>query len=281
MQPLTPEAREARLRAARRSPELANLHDRSGWLALYTEDAIVEDPVGSPPCQRGVFSRPGSKDDLERFYETFIAPCAIRVEERGDYVVGDSVVRDVVLHVVLTGGGGAAIPAILHYDLVDRGGTLLVRRMRAHWDAGKNGRDMLAQGWRGKVTSILSGIRLFRVLGKDWANRYIAGTKRGIRREGPEKIAALAKALASGDAAALDGLAAVDATVSLPGAASSPLRALDGKSLALELVDPINSGFTTVARCRAKSGGRDVKGIAFVDFEPGSKRVAALRLFWE
>lgn len=281
MQALTPEAREARLRAARRSPELANLHDRSGWLALYAEDAIVEDPVGSPPCQRGVFTRPGSKDDLERFYETFIAPCAIRVEERGDYVVGDCVVRDVVLHVRLTGGGGAAIPAVLQYDLVDRGGKLLVKRMRAHWDAGRNGREMLAQGLRGKLTSILSGVRLFRVLGKDWAKRYVAGTKRGIRREGAEKIAALAKALSSGDAKALDALAVPDATVVLPGATPTPLRALDGAALGLELVDPISSGFVTVARCRAHSGGRDVKGIGFVDFDPDSKRVASVRLFWE
>lgn len=275
-----PEAREARVRAARRSPELANLHDETGWLALYTEDAIVEDPVGSPPCQRGVFTRPGKRDDLERFYETFIAPSRIRVEECGDYVVGDTVVRDVVLHVVLPGGGGASVPAVLQYELVDVRGDLKVRRMRAYWDAGKNGRQMLAQGFRGKLTSILSGIRLFRVLGKDWAQRYVAGTKRGIRREGAPKVEALQRALATGGAA-IDAVATPSATIELPGRAAVALRSVDGAALGLAFERPTSSGFVVVARCRATEDGRPVAGIAFVDFDETTRLVCGLRLFWE
>ncbi len=275
------DARELRLRAAKKSPELADLHDREGWLALYTEDAVVEDPVGSPPCRRGAFTRPGKKDDLERFYETFIAPCSIRVEENGDLVVGDTVVRDVVLHVQLPGGGKGSIAAVLQYDLrVDAAGPK-VARMRAYWDAGQNGRAMLASGFAGKLTSMLSGLRLFRVLGSDWAKRYIDGTKRGIRREGGVLADKLASALRDGDAATLEGLAAPDATVTLPGAAPTPLRALDGRALALSFERPINSGFVTVVRCRAKDGARAVSGIGFVDFDPSTRRVASLRLFWE
>lgn len=275
-----PDAREARIRAARRSPELANLHDEAGWLALYTEGAIVEDPVGSPPCQRGVFTRPGKQDDLERFFATFIAPSRIRVEECGDFVVGDTVVRDVVLHVVLPGGGGASVPAVLQYELVDVRGDLKVRRMRAYWDAGKNGRQMLAQGFRGKLTSILSGIRLFRVLGKDWAQRYIAGTKRGIRKEGAPKVEALQQALAAG-ATALDAVATPSATIELPGRAAAPLRTVDTAALGLTFERATSSGFVVVARCRATQDGRSVSGIAFVDFDESSRQVSGLRLFWE
>lgn len=275
------DAREARLRAARRSPELANLHDEKGWLDLYTADAIVEDPVGAPPCRRGVFTRPGKTDDLERFYATFIAPTSIRVEECGDYVVGDTVARDVVLHVELAGGARAGIPAVLLYDLVDDRGTLKVRRMRAHWDAGANGREVMSQGLRGALTSLLSGVRLFRQFGQDWAKRYLEGTKRGIRKEGAPKLEALAKALATRDTAALDAVAEADATVELPGRAAEPLRSVDLAALGLAFERPISSGFVVAARCRGAEDGRAVRGLAFVDFDPKSRKVASLRLVLE
>lgn len=272
-------AREARLNAARRSPELANLHDESGWLALYAADAIVEDPVGSPPCRRGVFTLPGKKDDLERFYATFIAPTKIRVEECGDYVIGDTVVRDVVLHVQLTGGARAGIPAVLLYDLVDQGGALKVRRMRAHWDASANGREVMSQGFAGVATSVLAGVRLFRNFGQRWAKSYLDGTKRGIRKEGAPKAAALAEAIVARDAAALDAVADGAATVELPGRPAAALRSLELGALSFERC--IASGYVVSARCRAQHEGRSVSGMAFVDFDPTSRKVASLRLFWE
>ena len=69
--------REAILRAAKASPELAGQHDKQGWLALYAEDAILEDPVGTPASHKG--RRQGRLgDELGRFYEAFIAASAIR-----------------------------------------------------------------------------------------------------------------------------------------------------------------------------------------------------------
>jgi len=274
--------RDARLRTARMSPEIANRHDEAAWLALYTDDAVVEDPFGTPACQRGARTRGrGGRDDLERFYATVIAPASIHVEERLDVVVGDTVVRDVVLHVVLAGGGRASIPAFLEYDLDGSSDALRVRRMRAYWDARRNGRAMMAQGVRGKLTSLLSVARLVRHFGRDGTRRYVAGTKRGIRREGPEIVRGLVSALAAGDRAALQTLVTGDAILVLPGAAPRPLS--EAGPLDLEVAAPICSGFTCVARCRrrAADGAYDREGVAFVEVDPSSKRVARLRLFWE
>jgi hypothetical protein len=265
--------RDARLRTARSSPEIANRHDEAAWLALYTADASIEDPFGTPPCKRGVVTR-GAKDDLERFYAAFIAPTSIRIEERLDVVVGDTVLRDVVLHVRLSGGARAAIPAFLEYDLDATNGALRVRRMRAYWDASKNGRAVMAQGARGKLTSILSALRLLRVFGRDWTKRYVAGTKRGVRRDGESIVVALSKALASGDRTAIDAVATPDATIVLPGAAPASLR--DAR-LEIAMDAPTCSGFACVARCRAN--GAD--GVAIVEVDPATKRVASVRLFWE
>lgn len=272
-------ARQALLDAARRSPEIATLHDEAAWVALYTADAVIEDPVGTPACQRGVFTRPGKLDDLSRFFRTFIAPSTIRVEALGEFVVGNTVIRDVVLHVKLPGGGGASVPAILRYELVDATGKLLVARMRAYWDAGRNGRELLASGWKGKLTSTLSGLRLMRVLGKEWTGRYIKGTKHGIRRDGPKNTDALASALAAGDTSALDSLVAANATATLPDGSKRAIRELG--SLGLSFTEARSSGFVVAARVHGTQDGRPVKGIAFVEFDETSKKVSGLELFWE
>ena len=275
--------RDARLRTARSSPQIANRHDEAAWLALYTDDAVVEDPFGTPECRRGGRSARrggrGGRDDLQRFYAAFIAPTSIRVEERLDVVVRDTVVRDVVLHVVLPGGGRASIPAFLEYDLDASNGALRVRRMRAYWDARRNGRAMMAQGLRGKLTSLLSAARLVRHFGRDWTRRYVEGTRRGIRREGPAMVRELVSALAAQDRGALDAVATPDATLVLPGAAPRPLA--DAGPLQLEVHEPICAGFTCVARCRTRTAAGEVEGVAFVEVDPSSKRVARLRLFWE
>ena len=276
------DAREARIAAARKSPELANLHDRHGWLALYAPDASVEDPVGAPACAHNAFTHSKKKDDLECFYEAFIAPVkSLRVEERRDVVVGDRVVRDVVLHVALPGGAQSAITAVLEYELVTTNGALLVRRMRAYWDAQANGRAVMKQGLRGQLASIFAGVNLFRAFGREGTMRYVNGTKQGVRREGAAKVEALAAALSSNDAHALDALATTDATVVLPGEAPRSLRAFDARALGLTLRPHLTSGFVSVARVEARVDGSPVQGIAFVEFERETKRIERVRLYWE
>ncbi|MBW2551530.1 MAG: nuclear transport factor 2 family protein, partial [Deltaproteobacteria bacterium] len=80
-----PADRDALLRTAQASPEIAGQHDKERWLALYADDAVVEDPVGTPASHRG--RRPGRLgDELGRFYEAFIAPSGIEMVTRQDIV---------------------------------------------------------------------------------------------------------------------------------------------------------------------------------------------------
>lgn len=273
--------REARLAFVRRSPELADRKERKAWFDLYADDAIIEDPVGSPPCRRGVRSRPGRLDDLERFYDTFIQPSRIRVETKHEWVVGPSVLRDVVLHVRVPGGGRNSIPAILRYEVDDAGGALRVTRMRAYWDASASGRAMLAQGFTGKLTSVLSGLRLVRVLGTDWAKRYVAGTKRKLRGAEASLYLKLAEAVASGDSAALATLATEDARVIGGPAAVETLAAFAAEKPRIALESPIHSGLFTVAHCRLGEGEGAASGLAIVEVDEGSRRVRALELLLE
>jgi hypothetical protein len=62
-------SREALLAVVERSPACVAVHDRAGWLDLFSDDAVVEDPVGSAPA-------PKASGVLGRFYDTFIARVA-------------------------------------------------------------------------------------------------------------------------------------------------------------------------------------------------------------
>jgi hypothetical protein len=73
-------SRDDMLAAVERSPEAARAHDRAGWVGLFTDDARLEDPVGSYP-HRG-------RGAIARFYDTFIGPRDIAFRRNADIVVG-------------------------------------------------------------------------------------------------------------------------------------------------------------------------------------------------
>ncbi len=66
-------------RASLLSREYVQTHNREGWLGLWSEDAIIEDPIGvsyidpTGEGHRGIAAR-------ANFYDSFIAPANIRIE---------------------------------------------------------------------------------------------------------------------------------------------------------------------------------------------------------
>jgi ketosteroid isomerase-like protein len=70
--------------AARRSMEAAARKDKDGWLSLYADDALVEDPVGPSPFDpEGVGHR--GHERLAAFWDGTIA-----TTERLDFEITDS-----------------------------------------------------------------------------------------------------------------------------------------------------------------------------------------------
>ncbi|MBW1906229.1 MAG: nuclear transport factor 2 family protein, partial [Deltaproteobacteria bacterium] len=108
------------LRTAKASPEIAGQHDKEGWLALYSADAVVEDPVGTPASHRG--RRPGRLgDELGRFYEAFIGASGLEMVSRQEIVSDMHVFRAVDIHTTnLKTGLQMKVPANLLYEIVRR-----------------------------------------------------------------------------------------------------------------------------------------------------------------
>ena len=114
------------LALAEKSP--ASVDNVDKWVSLFTEEGLVQDPVGSP-AHMGMIN-------LKKFHSAFIAPFQVRFNVLEDFVDEECsrVVRIVDIHVRfrdLNLKYGQIQPAHLYYDLDLEKSK--VKRMQAHW----------------------------------------------------------------------------------------------------------------------------------------------------
>ena len=121
-------------RAALLSREYVHNKNRAGWLALYAEDAIIEDPIGISPIDpegkghRGAAAR-------EAFWDNFIAPADINIDILDSYAAGNEVANHVILTVSLDAGEGKVLRQKVHGVFtyhVNAEGKLL--SLRGYWE---------------------------------------------------------------------------------------------------------------------------------------------------
>ena len=121
-------------RAALLSREYVHSKNKEGWLGLYAEDAIIEDPIGvsiiDPDGQghRGPVAR-------EAFWDNFIAPCNINVDILDSYAAGLEVANHAIITTTIDMGEGKALQQKVHgvftYHVNDKGELL---SLRGYWD---------------------------------------------------------------------------------------------------------------------------------------------------
>ncbi|UQE74116.1 nuclear transport factor 2 family protein [Gordonia sp. PP30] len=171
------------LAAVDESPAAVADHDKARWLSLFAPTAIVNDPVGSVP-HRGAAQ-------LARFYDTFIAPNAVRFRVDHDVVCGDEVLRDVTLEIQMSDRVTLLVPAHLRYVMT---GDAQIDGLYAHWELPAMvgqlaGKGLAAAAVSGRLTlGLLSNQRLGGTLG---FTRGFAGVGRRGKRRAVELLAAL------------------------------------------------------------------------------------------
>lgn len=160
------------------SPAAVGAHDRAAWIALFTDDYVIEDPVGWRPV-RG--------DAIGLFWDTFIAPNDIAFEVARDWCDGLSVVRDVMVVTTLATGVQVRTPAHLLYELVETDAGLRVRRMAAHWEPA----PVFAQLMKPRLLHIRSMLSMFarmlRHLGLGGTVAFV-GAIRSVGRRGKRAV---------------------------------------------------------------------------------------------
>jgi steroid Delta-isomerase len=117
---------------ARRSQAAVRVKDRAGWLGLFAEDAVVEDPIGPSPFDpQGTGHR--GLTAIGAFYDTVIAPNElITFEIENSYLCGDEVADVGVIRTVLPGGKHVAVVHGVYTYRSDGAGHLVA--LRAFWE---------------------------------------------------------------------------------------------------------------------------------------------------
>lgn len=263
---VVPLDRERLLAAVERSPQAVTVHDRDGWVGVFTADARVEDPVGSRPHV--------GYEQIYRFYDTFIGPRDIKFHRDLDIVFGTAVLRDLELEVAMGSAVTMYIPAFLRYDLREANGQWRIAHLRAYWELPA----MMLQFLRTGPQAASPAVQLSRGLLANQGLRGTAGFIAGFRRVGARHkrlVEAFLGAVARKDQSA--------ALRALSPSASISLGDNDPLDLA-ELVEQLNGATWT----KVISAGRTVaaslnsghgRGIIFADVAWRANTINQIRYF--
>lgn len=108
--------------------------DRAAWLALFADDATIEDPVGSSPLDPEGKGHRGL-DAIAAFWDANIGPNSLKFDIRDSFASGDEVANVGTITTTLPDGSQAVVQGVFTYR-VDDGGKLVA--LRAFWNFEEN-----------------------------------------------------------------------------------------------------------------------------------------------
>ena len=104
--------------------------DRDAWLALFTDDALVQDPVGP-----SMFDPEGTghrgKEAIAAFYDTVIAMGSVSFDIRESYAAGDECANVGTITTSFPDGSRALVDGVYTYR-TDGAGKIVA--LRAYWE---------------------------------------------------------------------------------------------------------------------------------------------------
>jgi ketosteroid isomerase-like protein len=119
---------------AKQSMALTEARDRDGWLGLFADDAVVEDPVGPSMLDPEGKGRVG-KAAITDFYDNVITTSEkIEFTIRDSYECGNEVANVGQIRITLPGGQVGIVPIVNIYKVNDAGQLL---SLRSFWEADK------------------------------------------------------------------------------------------------------------------------------------------------
>jgi steroid delta-isomerase len=117
-----------------RSRAAVQAGDRDGWLDLFAEDAVVQDPIGPSPFDPDGTGHHG-REAIAAFYDTVIGPSdAITFEIEQSYLCGDEVADVGIIRTTLAGGTHQAVVHGVYTYRANGAGKLAA--LRAFWEFG-------------------------------------------------------------------------------------------------------------------------------------------------
>lgn len=118
--------------AGRRSRDAAVARDKAAWLALFADDAIVEDPIGPSHFDPEGKGHRG-KAAIAAFFDKAIAPSELEFHFDKSYVCGDEEAN--VGHIVIIASGYRVVAEGVFTYRVNAEGKIAA--LRAYWELEK------------------------------------------------------------------------------------------------------------------------------------------------
>jgi len=279
--------RDDLLSVAGASPEAVARHDKKAWLALFSKEAIVEDPVGTAPVRcvidRGTSSRDSSQ--LERFYETFIASNDIVFHVHNDIVAAGIVARDVTIEITSSTGLTNSVHTYALYELVEEDGCLKIARLAAHWELFDMVKQVTGRGWPGVKMMTVLGFRMLRHKGFSGILGYMRGFS-GIGQEGKDVVLKFMKGVNERDVDLLSRLVDSrndEASIEFPvgGRTFSPASLVEEIDAQVSVSDLISAGQVITFKLDITSNNNSRRGIGLFEFIPKTRKIKRARFFWD
>jgi ketosteroid isomerase-like protein len=120
-----------------RSRAAVHARDREGWLDLFAEDALVQDPIGPSPFDPEGKGHRG-RAAIGKFYDEVIAPSeAVDFEINESYMCGggDEVADVGIIRTTIAGGTHQAVVHVVMTYRTDGAGKIAA--LRAYWEFDK------------------------------------------------------------------------------------------------------------------------------------------------
>jgi steroid Delta-isomerase len=115
----------------RASMAAVEARDRQGWLALFAEDAVVEDPIGSSAFDPEGQGHRGL-EAIAAFYDNVIAVNeSITFTIRQSILCGDEAANVGVIRIAFAGGGAVEVDGVYIYRRSPDG---RIASLRAFWE---------------------------------------------------------------------------------------------------------------------------------------------------
>ncbi len=139
--------------AGKRSREAAVARDKEAWLAVFADDAIVEDPIGPSHFDPEGKGHRG-KEAIAKFYDMAIAPSELTFNFEKTYQCGNEEAN--VGNIVIRSSGYEVVAeGVFTYRVNDEGKIVA---LRAYWELDRRGRHgtSAAQRSSGVPSAVIS-----------------------------------------------------------------------------------------------------------------------------
>jgi len=263
----------------------ANDHDKEKVLACFSRDAVIEDPVGVEPIRSG--GKDG-KPQVAAFYETGLARSDITLFTREDIICGMDVIRDAVATIVpepdLFPGLSFEVHTYSFYQLAWEDGKIRMYHLRAFWEMDKINRQFIERGFDG----LRLALRLIRNTLKYQGIRGYLGlykARSGIHDDGKKMVADFVGAVNGNDRDKFlslfqDEKATIKYVCNENEYKAEAYLNRPGKKTHIAVSELRSAGWFTACRFNLTENDVKTQGIAIFQFNPDSRKIAALRFYW-